>query len=154
MKYRIRKLIFLLVLASMVLIPMAYAEYESINTTDPFILIAREVEAYKKSVDVLGVEEHKQIRGRAVIFAHIPDFPDWSIRVEQENFKVAVIRAASRYGFDSVVIIIGWDFPPPDFRVQGVWECEELRRSSCVWIKIPSVVLDENFRPWPGIGNP
>lgn len=154
MKYRIRKLIFLAVLAAMAMAPFAYTEYESRTTTDPFILVAREVEGFGKGVDVLGAEAHRNIPNRLVLFMYIETFPEWDPRKDYPNFKVAVIQAAARYDFDSVLILIGWDFPPAVFRVQGLWQCEDLRRSSCVWQQVPSVVLTERFRPWPGIGNP
>ncbi len=155
LKYTLRKLAFLVVLAALIASPFAVQAYKSATTTDPYILMAREIEGFEKGgVDVLGIEDHQSIPGRIVLVSYIEDYSNWSVRQDQHNFTGAVLRAIARYDFESVLILIGWDFPPPDFRVQGLWSCEELRRTSCVWEIVPSVVVQEKYILWPGIGNP
>ncbi len=155
MKYTIRKLLFLLSLVSIVATPFLVAEYRSLTTTDPFILIARDIENYDRGeVDVLYVVQNESDKTGIVLLAYIPNYPEWTERQGLPNFNQAVIRAIARQNFESVIIFIGWDFPPSEFRVQGTWSCPEMRRLACEWEKVPSVVVSEDFITWPGIGNP
>ncbi len=154
MKFLIRKLIFIGILAALIAAPFAYTEFRSATTTDPFILIAREVEAYGQGVDVLSVTEHKSIDDTVVVVTFIPDYSSWSIHQDHANFNGAVLRIIARHGYIGTVIVIGWDFPPPEYRVQGAYVCLELRRVSCVWEKIASVEMLPEFTVWPGIGEP
>ncbi|MEK0324771.1 MAG: hypothetical protein QQN63_03625, partial [Nitrosopumilus sp.] len=57
MKYKIRKLVFILVLLALLASPFAIAEYRSQNTNDPFILMARDIERGFQSgeVDILAI---------------------------------------------------------------------------------------------------
>ncbi|HDZ14770.1 MAG TPA: hypothetical protein ENH60_07710, partial [Pricia sp.] len=62
MKYTIRKLLFLLVIVAMVASPFAVQKYNSMTTIDPYILMAREIEAFPSGgVDVLIVEDVEDV---------------------------------------------------------------------------------------------
>ena len=155
MKYTIRKILFVLALVSIVGAPFAYAKYQSITTTDPYILIARELEGYNKGgVDVLNVSDNPdRPKGiRMIIF--IPDYPDWSFRKDQQNFNQLALQAIGRYDFTAVVMFIGWDFKPDNFKIQGSWTCPEMRRQSCEWLAVPGIGIGKEFILWPGIGRP
>ena len=155
MKYTIRKLVFLLLLTSIVLAPFAYTEYQSLTTDDPLILIARELEDFEKGgIDVLNVLEDEEIQGGLIIVVYIEDYPDWTVRQDQQNFNRAILQAIGKRGFEAVVTFIGWDFPPPIYKIQGTWICPELRRSACEWDIVPGITLKQEFVIWPGIGNP
>ncbi len=154
MKFRIRKLIFLVILFSLVATPFAITEYQSRTTTDPYILVARELERGTKGVDVLGAEDHPNHGGVMTIIMYIKDFPDWSLRQDQPNFQRAVLQAIAKHGYIGALIVVGWDFPPPNYRVQGLWLCPELRRLSCEWELVPAAEVPDKFMQWPGIGNP
>ncbi len=154
-KFLIRKLLFVTSLALLVYAPFGVADYKSRTTTDPYILMAREIEAFPKGgVDVLYVVDNDAVTNGILVVAYIEDYPDWSLRQDQPNFKRHVIQAVARYDFESVLILIGWDFPPEDFRVQGLFRCMELRRSSCEWEQVPSIRVRPDFVKWPGIGKP
>ena len=155
MKYTIRKLLFLLSLVSIVGAPFAYAEYQSITTVDPYILIAREVENYVKGgVDVLNVSDNPDRPDGIRMILYIQDFPNWSLRKDQQNLNQLAIQAVGRYDFTSVAMFIGWDFEPDNFKVQGSWICPEPRRQSCEWLTVPGIAVGKEFIIWPGIGNP
>lgn len=155
MKYTIRKLLFLLALVSIVGAPFAYTEYKSITTTDPYILIAREMESYSKGgVDVLNVSDNPDRSDGIRMILFIQDYPDWSFRKDQQNLNQLALQAIGRYNFTSVVMFIGWDFKPNNYKVQGSWNCPEMRRQSCEWKAIPGIAIAEEFITWPGIGRP
>lgn len=155
MKFLIRKLVFLGVLVSLVMAPFLISEYKSIHTTDPYILIAREVEAFELGgVDVLFVRDKPNDATGVEIFAYMPDYPDWSLRKDRVNFERHVLQAIIPYGFTKVIVVMGWDFPPEVMMIQGLIICEELRQLSCTWNPVPSVRLGDEFIQWPGIGNP
>jgi len=155
MKFVIRKLLFLLAIVSMGAAPFVYVEYKSLTTKDPFILMARDIEDFRKGeVDVLTVQENPELRDGITTVVYIKNYPEWSVRQDIPNFNRHVLRAIAKYNYTAAVIAVGWDFLPKDFRVQGVWICPELRRGSCEWEKVPSVQLNQEFIQWPGIGNP
>lgn len=153
--YTLRKLGLILILVLAISAPWIVAEVKSRTTTDPFILMAREIEQYPiGNIDVLYLQEHPTKEGGITIVAFLPDYPDWSVRLERENFKRDVISTIMRYGYNSVGIIFGWDYPPPDFRVQGIISCLEPRASLCTYDPVPAQPIAPEFIPWPGIGNP
>ncbi len=154
MKFRIRKLIFLVVLAALASAPFLVAEHKSRTTTDPYILMAREVQGFRLRVNVLGIENHPNFEGVVTVFVYVRDFPDWTIRQDHPNFQTKVLQAAARQDFEGALILIGWDFPPPDYRVQALWMCEELRRQSCAWEAVPSITVPADKLPWPEARRP
>lgn len=158
MKYTLRRLGFLLILALLIASPFTIQAYQSATTTDPYILIAREIEGFEKGgVDVLSVEENTEVEDGVLIVTYIEDYPNWSLRRDQENFKSLVLQAISKKDFSAAVVAIGWDFPPipPEaYRVQGIWVCGELRRNSCTWEQVPSTQLLPQYTVWAGIGKP
>ncbi len=154
-KYTIRKLGFIVFLAVLVYSPFGVAEYKSRTTTDPFILMAREIERQPiGNIDVLYLQEHPTREGAITLVAFLPDYPDWNDRLERENFKRDVISTVMGYGYNQVGITIGWDYPPPDFQVQGLIACEEPRASLCKYSPIPAQRVDPKYVVWAGIGNP
>lgn len=155
MKFLLRKLVFLVVLVALAASPFLVAEYKSLNTTDPYILIAREVEAFELGgVDVLFVQDKPGNDGGVDIFAYMPDFQEWSVRKDRANFERHVLQVIGRYGYERFTVVMGWDFPPEEMRIQGLIICPELRQSSCTFDVLPSVRLTDEFIQWPGIGNP
>lgn len=154
-KYTVRKLVFILVLVILIASPFGYIEYRSLTTTDPFILIARELEGFEKGgIDILNVIEDKDVDRGLVIVAYIEDYPNWSVRQDQQNFNRAVLQAIGVHEFNAVTVFIGWDFPPEIYKIQGVWVCPELRRGACEWEMVPGITLRREFIVWPGIGKP
>ena len=155
MRYRLRKLIFIVGLIVAIASPFLVAEYKSRTTNDPFILVARELETYGKGgIDVLGASQHPNREEIMTVFVYIPDFDRWTVRKDIANFQTRSLLAVSKYGYSGVLLIIGWDFAPPDYLVQGLYMCPELRRSACVWEQVPGQRLSAELTPWPGIGKP
>ncbi len=160
MKYTLRKLGFLVVLAALIATPFAVQKYKSLTTTDPYILMAREIESFERSdVDVLFIEKNPnpEFENRVAVFTYIEEYPSWSVRKDQVNFNQFVLQTIAKRDFEAVDIIIGWDFPPNPpsaYRVQGLWTCPELRRSSCVWEQVPSIQLKSAYTVWAGMGKP
>lgn len=154
-KYTLRKLAFLVILATLVASPFGIAEYKSLTTTDPYILMAREIERYPiGGIDVLYVADNPRIPDSLSILVFIPEYSKWSERKDVSNFKRDVLGTIANYGYKAVGILVGWDFPPPRFRAQGLISCLELRKSSCIWEPIPSIEVDPEYVKWPGIGKP
>ncbi len=153
-KYTLRKLVFLGVLAALVASPFIVAEYRSQTTTDPYILLAREIEAFEKDVDVLNIIDHPQMPNGVSIITYIPEFATWSVRQDQENFKRWFTDAVRSAEWDQASLFISWDYPPSNLKIQGGWVCEELRADFCKWTYIPSQPVHPDYVIWPGIGNP
>ncbi len=155
-KYIARKLVFILVLVALIAAPFGIQAHQSANTTDPFILMARYIERLSSpgGVDVLNIIEDGPRGTQLLIMTYIEDFPNWSVRQDQENFKRDVVAMVSDYGYETVIVFLGWDYPPPAFRVQGSWNCQELRAGSCEWEVQPSVVIGAQHIKWQGIGKP
>ncbi len=154
-KYTIRKLGFIVVLAALVASPFLVQAYESATTTDPFILMAREIEGFETGgVDVINLKDDPNVPNAITMLVNIEDFPNWSVRKDQHNFKNHVIRTIDRYDYEAVSIFLGWDWPAEDFHIQAVIVCPELRVSSCEWTYVPSTKVEPRYIEWPGIGNP
>lgn len=155
MKYTIRKLGFLVVLAVLVASPFIAQKYRSLTTTDPYILLAREIEAFPKGgVDVLNIIDHPQMANGVSVITYIPEFPKWSVRQDQENFKRWFTDAIRSAGWDQATLFVSWDYPPSDLKIQGGWLCDELRTDFCEWTYIPSQPIRPDYVIWEGIGNP
>jgi hypothetical protein len=154
-KYTLRKLGFLLVLATLIVSPFAVQEYKSTTTTNPYILMARAIESFELGgVDVLEVSDWPGQAGGIRILTYIEDYPNWDIRRQQHNFKAHVVKVVGDYDFNSVVVVLGWDYPLKDFRIQGQWVCFELRATSCEWEYLNGIRIPSNVIKWPGIGKP
>ncbi len=159
MKYTLRKLAFLLVLAVLVASPFAVQKYNSVTTTDPYILMARKIEAFPSGgVDVLFVQddEREQIVDGVVVFLSIDDWFRWSERIV-ENFNRHVMNAVIPYEYEMVTMVIGWDAPADTTLIQREVTCTNirvLRVDMCETVTVPGVRLPSNFIRWPGIGKP
>ena len=156
MKYKIRKLVFILVLLALIASPFAIAEYRSQNTNDPFILMARDIERGFQSgeVDILAIFPFPDKPNILSFLAYIENFPDWSDNT-QENFKRYILDLSRGTDYDSIEIAIGWDFPPEQFRIQGIYICDEtFKTANCPWFGDIGLRVDREFIVWPGIGNP
>jgi len=154
-KYIIRKLVFIVTLGLLVYAPFGIAAYRSATTQDPYVLMAREIESLPiGGIDVLAVDGHKTNSDMVIIVIFVPEYPNWSERKDVENFKRDVIRIALDSDYSSVLILLGWDYPPPDYRVQGTILCEEPRADLCAWEYASGVSLNEQYTRWPGIGKP
>lgn len=155
LKYTLRKLAFLVILVSLIASPFAIQEYKSLTTTDPFILMAREIERQPVgNIDVLYLQEHPDREKAITLVAFLPDYPDWTVRLERENFKRDVLSTIMGYGYNSIGIIFGWDYPPPKFQVQGIITCLEPRASLCTYKPVAAQPIAPEYVSWPGIGNP
>ena len=156
MKYTIRKLVFILVLFALLASPFAVIEYRSLNTDDPFILMARDIEKGFQSgeVDVLAIFPFPEKPNILSFLVYIPNFSDWSDNI-RENLKRYILDLTRGTDYDSIEIAIGWDFPPAQFRIQGLYICDKTFKSAnCAWSGDLGLRVDTNFIEWPGIGNP
>ncbi len=157
-KYTFRKLGLIAFLAALVYSPFGVAAYKSATTKDPFILMAREIEAFPVGgIDVLHVGEipSGQISNGLRVLVYIPNFPDWSERGETENFKRMILAMTREREYDNLLISIGWDYPVKQMAVQGTWTCLDLRATidPCVW-DLKTFAVPAVFVKWPGIGKP
>ncbi len=160
MKYTIRKLVFLLVLSALIATPFGIQEYRSLITTDQYILMAREIEAFPPGgVDVLiveDVEDVPSVENGVGVSLVIEQYPHWSERI-LENFNRQVMDAVRVYEYDEVVMLIGqWDVPADTVLVDWRITCTNirvLRPDMCEAILL-SGTLPPSFLKWPGIGNP
>lgn len=156
-KFIVRKLVFVLALALLAASPILIHEYKMSVTTDPFILMAREIEAYEVSgVDVIDVDVPENSPELLRVLVQIEDWPKWSERKDRENFKRLVLQIARENGYESLAIHIGWGYPAKEIRVQGTVFCPELSIHVCEWQYPPGgpMRIPEEFIKWPGIGKP
>ncbi len=155
MKYTIRELGFLVFLALLIASPLIKMEYDKRTTTDPFILMAREIEDFLSGeVDVITVEEDQNLPNTLTVIVFIEEYPKWS-QTAVENFKRYVLQVTREHDYDSLLIVYGWNYSAKKYRVQGTHLCLELKTKSCVWQSvIPGVPIETDFIKWPGIGNP
>ena len=156
-KYTIRKLGFVLILVALIVSPFGVQEYKSKTTTDPYILIAREIESFSSGdVDVLNVEDSPTVEESVAVFIFIDDYSRWSSRII-ENFNRHVTEIVRDYEYDEVVMIIGWGAPVEQMLIQRVIKCTNLRvlRSDmCGTEVVPGSRLSSEFIKWRGIGEP
>lgn len=156
-KYTLRKLGFILVLVALISSPFAVQAYKSITTTDPHVLIAREIEAFSAgAVDVVAVEQNAVLEDGIVVILFIDDYLRWSERII-ENLNRHVMEVVRDREYDEVLMVLGWGAPVEAFLVQREIECTNLRvfRSEmCTTISVPGQKLPSSFIKWPGIGNP
>ncbi len=154
-KYLVRKLLFVIALGLAIYAPIGVTAYQSRTTDDPHILMARYLEQLPiGGIDVLNLIDDDKRGVQLLVMVYIEDFPNWTIRQEQENFKRDVVAMTSDNGYDSVLVFVGWDYPPPGYRIQGIWNCQALRASECEWEPQPSVLVDSKHVKWAGIGKP
>lgn len=155
-KYTIRKLVFILILMGLIAAPFGIQEYKSMTTTDPYILMARKIEAFSEGdVDVVDVEDHPSLDSLLVI-TNILDYSTWSDRIK-ENFQRHVMFIVRDYDYDNVVIAIGWGAPAETVLLQREFICTNLRvtrADACSEIVFPGVPLLPQYNKWPGIGKP
>ncbi len=152
MKYTLRKLAMLLVVGLLIASPALYSAYERATTTDPFILIAREIEAYPAPVDVINVVVAPNDINELIVLLWIPDMPNWAA-TENENLKRYILQVIRGTKYTKVAIGIGWNYTIKTMRIDGIWICPELKTASCEWNTSTIKILDE-FMVWPGIGRP
>lgn len=153
MKYTIRKLGLILVLVLLGAAPFAKAEYDRRTTTDPFILMAREIEDFSPGeVDVINVFQSANDLNQLVVLLNIPSMPDWP-KTKPENLKRYVLQVIRGSRYNKVLIGIGWDYPAENLTVQGIYICTELKTDSCSW-ELTSTKILPDFVKWPGIGRP
>ena len=153
MKYTIRKLAMLLVVGLLIASPALYSAYERATTKDPFILIAREIEAYPTpGVDVINVVVAPNDINELVVLLWIPDMPNWST-TENENLKRYILQVIRGTRYNKVAIGVGWNYTIKTMRIDGIWVCSELKTASCEW-STSTVRVSDEFLVWPGIGRP
>jgi hypothetical protein len=142
------------ILVALALAPFGIAAYRSANTTNPYILLAREIEAFSPGdVDVIYVFElPDDVRTLAVV-AHIEKYPEWKDK-KRENFKRFILQLARDEDYyTSLHIVLGWNYTPETMHIQGIIVCGELKVASCKWEQV-NVPLSPEFIKWPGIGKP
>ncbi len=156
-KYTLRKLGFILILAALVASPFAVQAYKSVTTTDPYVLMAREIEAFSAGdVDVVAVEPNASLEDGIVVILFIDDYLRWSERIT-ENLNRHVMGVVREREYDEVLMVLGWGAPVEAFLVQQEIECTNLRvlrPGMCTTISVPGQKLPSSFIKWPGIGNP
>lgn len=153
MKYVIRKLGLLLVVGLLIASPAIYKAYDRATTKDPFILIARDIEAYPTpGVDVINVVAAPNDLNELIILIWLPDMPNWSA-TENENLKRYILQVLRGTRYTKVTIGIGWNYTIKTMRIDGVWQCTELKTASCTW-DTSTVRVSDSFLVWPGIGRP
>jgi len=156
-KFLIRKISFVLVLAILVTTPFAVVRYKSLTTTDPYILMARQIEAFDEGdVDVVTTEDHPNLDNGLTVIVNIPDYTKWSERIK-ENFLRLVMDTARAYNYDDLVIVIGWGAPVETMLIQRAIKCVNLtvvRANACSEEAVPGAKIPSEYIKWPGIGNP
>ncbi len=153
-KYTLRKLGLLVVLATLAYSPFAVAAYRKATTKDPYILMARAIEAYEvPGVDVVRVWELPGVENGLAVLTNIEPYPEWTEN-QRENFKRHTLGVARDNDYSALEIAIGWDYPSKSMRVQGVFICTDLRVTSCIYRSIPGALVGPEHLKWPGIGNP
>ncbi len=158
-KYLIRKLLFVASLALLAYSPFGIAEYKSRTTTDPYILMARAIEAFDlPGVDAIKVWDNPGVQDGLAVLVNIDPYPDWTSN-QRENFTRYVLEVTrgddrGESPFIALELAIGWDYPSDAVRVQLIIICTDLRASSCNAQKIPGMVVDKRHIEWPGIGKP
>ncbi len=158
-KFLIRKLLFVVSLALLAYAPFGVAAYQSRNTKDPYILMARAMEAFDPpGVDVIKVWDNPGVQDGLAVLVNIHPYPEWTPNT-RENFTRHVLevtrgddRGESRW--IALELAIGWDYPSEAIRVQLVIICTDLRASSCHSEKVPGMVVSPIHIDWPGIGKP
>lgn len=159
LKYTLRKLGFIVVLAALVASPFIVQKYNSLTTTDPYILMAREVEAFSEGdADVLLVQDdgRPQIVDGVIVILHIDDYFRWSDRII-ENFNRHVMNAVRPHEYETLLIAIGWGAPADTTLIQREVTCTNIRvqrPDMCETTTVPGMRLPPNLIQWPGIGNP
>ena len=158
-KYTVRKLLVFLSLILIAFTPTAIAEHKSLTTQGPYILMAREMEAFSSDgVDVIKVWDNPGVQDGLAVLVNIDPYPEWTVNT-RENFTrymLEVTRGSDRGDrrWTALEIAIGWDYPSEAVRVQLVIICTDLRSSSCHSEKVPGMVVAKEHIIWPGIGNP
>lgn len=158
-KFLIRKLLFVVSLALLVYSPFGIAEYKSRTTTDPYILMARELEAFSlPGVDAIWVWDNPGVKNGLAMLVNIAPYPEWTSN-QRENFTryaLEVTRGDDRGASEWVALelALGWDYPAESIRVQMVIICTDLRASSCYSQNVPGMTVIPQFIKWPGIGKP
>ena len=152
MKFFLRKIGFLLVLGLLAATPWIIAEVERATTTNPHILMAREIATFPISVNVLNVFLRPESSDHLVVLLHIPKYPDWTGK-DRENLKRFILQIVRGSRYTKIDIAIGWDYTAETMRAQGAWKCSELSTTSCEWLK-PNAVIKPEFIKWPKEGRP
>lgn len=155
MKYTLRKLGLVVFLALLVASPFLKVEYDRRTTTDPYILMAREIENWRLGeVDVIKMFSPGPSDG-VLTLVFIENFPTWSDN-DRENFKRAVLHIVRENGtFKTMVIAMGWNYTPKTMRIQGIYACDELRAGSCTYDSVfPSIPVKPEDLMWVKIGRP
>jgi len=157
MKYLFRKLGFVAILGMLIASPFAVARYNSLTTRDPYILMARQIEAFEEGgVDVVTTEDHPNIENGLTVIVNIPDYSKWSERIK-ENFLRLVMDTARDYDYDDLVIVIGWGAPVETMLIQRAIKCVNLtvvRANACSEEVVQGAKIPSKYIKWPGIGKP
>ncbi len=153
MKFFLRKIAFLLLLGAAVATPWIIAEVERRTTSDPHILMAREIQQFPiPGVNVLNMFQNTNDLNHVITILHIPRYPDWTGK-DRENLKRFILQIVRGTEYRTVDIVIGWDYNVEAMRAQGIWKCAELSTNSCEW-EITNVSIKQEFIKWPKEGRP
>jgi len=159
-KFLVRKLLFVAALALLAYSPFGVAAYRKATTKDPYILMARELEAFDlPGVDAVWVWDNPGVADGLAMLVNIPPYAKWTSN-QRENFTryaLEVTRGDDRgiSDFIALELAIGWDYPSEAIRVQLVVICTDLRASSCYSQAVaPGMRVIPEYVKWPGIGNP
>ncbi len=158
-KYTARKLVFvgivILLVFSPFVVPRGMVMWEEIQNPDPFKAMARYIESFEKGgVDVLTVFDIPDSDKGLAVLTYIEDYSDTWTSKDKENFTRWNLNVVRENGYERLELAIGWDYPPPNMRMQGVVVCPEPRAAACLDLQRVNIVVRPEFLEWFGIGNP
>jgi hypothetical protein len=154
-KYTVRKLVFIGILLALIAAPFGVNIWYQINNPDPFVHMARYIESFEKGgVDVLTIFEIGGSDRALAVLVYIKDYPDKWTSVDRENFNRWNLNMLRDNGYKGLELAIGWDYPPPNMRMQGVIVCTEPAAASCLPMQNVNIIVRPEFQRWEGIGKP
>ena len=149
-KYKVRKLLTLLVILSIILGPIAFFKIEESIRIRPWVKMARAIEEYDSHIDVINI-------------LPAPDDPSWLdiiIQLDTKEYWTTLkwtsmvqhmLSLVNDSGYDKMHIYGGWEDGMVEFKII----CEELRFDFCTPIMInPPQMVTLEFSPWIGKGKP
>ncbi len=146
-KYKVRKLLTVLVIVSLILGPIIFIKVEKAIEIMPMIKIARTLEAYESNLDVVNVITSNKEPTKVLIVVLLDNQSYWSQSSKiWTNLIAFTFKIIKENGYESFIIISGW----LEGQVEYESRCES-RVVDCLYRPIdPQAVLT----PWLGKGKP
>ncbi len=149
MKYKIRKLLTLLLVLALFFGPGVAGKVKNIVAPSPEVRIARAIEAGESNLDVVDVVTHLTETDKVLVVLQLDNSSYWaqSTRI-WTNTLASIINIIREHGYTGLLVLSGWS----EGQVSYASLCENLRVVDCVTTSItPSRQVDV---PWLGKGNP